>query len=226
MPFDFRKVHKELYLPPKTPTIIAVPAMQFLAVRGRGDPNAAAGAYSKALELLYALAYTLKMSYKGSYKIDGFFEYVVPPLEGFWWQDGTAGVDYSRKDNFNWISLIRLPDFVKQVDFDWAVQTATNKKQLDFSAVELFSYHEGLCVQCLHLGCYDDEPATVLAMDSLARESGYVIDISATRYHHEIYLNDPRKTAPDKLKTVIRHPLRRQLSEQDTRQHEKSGTPQ
>ena len=209
MAFDFKKECKEFYLPPQTPGIIEVPPMRFLAVRGKGDPNAEAGEYSKALELLYGMAYTIKMSFKGSHKIDGFFEYVVPPLEGFWWQDGIKGVDYARKDDFNWISLIRLPDFVKQADFDWAVQEATRKKKIDFSSVEFFTYHEGLCVQCMHIGSYDDEPATVSSMDSFAVENGYAIDISDTRYHHEIYLSDPRKTEPAKLRTVIRHPVKR-----------------
>ena len=209
MAFDFKKEYKEFYLPPKPPGIIEVPPMNFLAVRGKGDPNEEAGEYGKALELLYGMAYTIKMSFKGSHKIDGFFEYVVPPLEGFWWQDEIKGVDYARKEDFNWISLLRLPDFVKRADFDWAKQEATRKKKIDFSSVEFLTYHEGLCVQCMHIGSYDDEPATVSAMDSFAVENGYAIDISDTRYHHEIYLSDPRKTEPAKLKTVIRHPVKR-----------------
>jgi len=209
MAFDFKKEYKEFYLPPRTPGIVAVPPMNFLAVRGKGDPNAEDGEYSRALELLYGMAYTIKMSYKGSHKMDGFFEYVVPPLEGFWWQDDIKGVDYARKEDFNWISLIRLPDFVKRADFDWAMQEATRKKKLDFSDVEFLTYHEGLSVQCMHIGSYDDEPATVSDMDSFAVENGYAIDISDRRYHHEIYLSDPRKTEPAKLKTVIRHPVKR-----------------
>ncbi|MDL2229710.1 GyrI-like domain-containing protein [Treponema sp. OttesenSCG-928-L16] len=209
MAFDFKKEYKEFYLPPKTPGIVEIPSMNFLAVRGRGNPNEEGGEYSRAVEQLYGMAYTIKMSYKGSYKIKGFFEYVVPPLEGFWWQDGVKGVDYSRKDGFNWISLIRLPDFVNPADFDWALREAAQKKKADFSAVEFFTYHEGLCVQCMHIGPYDDEPATVSAMQNFAGAKGYAIDISDSRYHHEIYLGDPRKTEPANLKTVLRHPVRK-----------------
>ncbi|MDL2234086.1 GyrI-like domain-containing protein [Ruminococcaceae bacterium OttesenSCG-928-L11] len=209
MAFDFKKEYKEFYMPPKTPVIVEIPTMNYLAVRGKGDPNEAEGEYSRALNALYGVAYTIKMSYKGSRTIEGFFEYVVPPLEGFWWQDDIKGVDYSRKADFNWISLIRLPDFVKKADFDWAVEEATRKKKLDFSKVELLAYDEGICVQCMHLGSYDDEPATVAAMTRFAEAQGYMIDISDTRYHHEIYLSDPRKTSPEKLKTVIRYPIKR-----------------
>lgn len=193
----------------QTPAIVQIPSMNFLAIRGKGDPNVKAGEYSKALELLYGVAYTIKMSYKGLYKIKGFFEYVVPPLEGFWWQKGVKGVDYAHKKDFNWISLIRLPDFVKESDFNWAVTEATRKKKSDFSGIEFFTYREGLCVQCMHFGSYDDEPATVSSMDRFALESGYTIDISEERHHHEIYLNDPRKIESGKLKTVIRHPIKK-----------------
>lgn len=209
MAFDFKKEYKEFYMPPKTPTMVNVPSMNYLAVRGKGNPNEEGGEYSSALNLLYGMAYTLKMSYKGSHKIEGFFEYVVPPLEGFWWQDNIIGVDYAHKDDFNWISLIRLPDFVAQSDFDWAVTEATRKKKLNFSPVEFFTYHEGLCVQCMHLGSYDSEPETALAMKRFAAENGYAIHITPERYHHEIYLTDPRKTDPAKLKTVIRHPVQK-----------------
>lgn len=209
MAFDYKKEYKEFYAPPEAPSIIDIPAMNFLAIRGNGNPNEENGEYSQALELLYAVAYTIKMSYKGSYRVDGFFEYVVPPLEGFWWQDGISGIDYAHKENFNWISLIRLPDFVTKKDFDWAIDEANRKKKKDFSSVEFFPYHEGLCVQCMHLGPYDDEPETVAAMDEYVKENGYIIDISETRFHHEIYLGDPRKTEPSKLKTVIRHPVKR-----------------
>lgn len=209
MAYDFTKESKELYSPSKNPGIIEVPSMNFLAVRGKGNPNEEDGEYGKALPLLYSMAWTIKMSYKGSYKIDGFFEYKVPPLEGFWWQTGTAGIDYAHKETFNWISVIRLPDFVKKQDFDWAIDEAARKKKMDFSSVEYFTYQEGLCVQSMHIGSYDEEPATIAAMEDFAVENGYTIDISPTRYHHEIYLNDPRKTAPDRLKTVIRHPLKK-----------------
>ena len=208
MPFDYKKEFKEFYAPSTKPSIIEIPPMNFLSVRGSGNPNDADGEYSHALGLLYGIAYTIKMSYMGSYEIEGYFKYVVPPLEGFWWQDGVKGVDYTRKDTFQWISLIRLPDFVTKVDFDWAVKEATHKKKKDFEPVEFTNYHEGLCVQCMHIGSYDDEPATINKMDSFALDQGYAIDITDDRHHHEIYLNDPRKTTPDKLKTIIRHPIK------------------
>ncbi|MDR0833244.1 MAG: GyrI-like domain-containing protein [Candidatus Symbiothrix sp.] len=209
MPFDFKKEFKEFFMPPVNPVVVEIPEMNFIAVRGAGNPNAEDGEYSAALNLLYGIAYTLKMSYKGTYKIDGFFEYVVPPLEGFWWQSGIAGVDYSRKEQFQWISLIRLPDFVTKADFEWAVSEATKKKKLDFSKVDFLTYDEGLCVQCMHIGSYDDEPATISSMANFATENGYEIDITESRYHHEIYLSDPRKTETAKLKTVIRHPIKK-----------------
>ena len=209
MPFDFKKEYKEFYLPPKTPTIVEVPPMNYLAVRGKGDPNDEEGEYKNSIGLLYGIAFTIKMSYKGSHKIDGYFEYVVPPLEGFWWQEGVKGIDYGRKEDFNFISVIRLPDFVSREDFDWAVREATKKKKTDFSKVEFFHYDEGLCVQCMHLGSYDDEPETVEAMHQLAEKEGYKLDINEKRMHHEIYLSDPRKTEPAKLKTVVRHPIKK-----------------
>ena len=209
MPFDFKKQFRDQYQPSRPPGIVSVPAMRYVAVRGRGNPNEEGGAYQRAIELLYGISYTIKMSPKAGHAIDGYFEYVVPPLEGFWWQEGVQGVDYARKDDFNWISCIRLPDFVTPDEFAWAIDEATRKKRRDFSSVELLSVEEGTCVQCLHLGPYDDEPATVDAMHAVAEEQGYVPDFSNTRLHHEIYLSDPRRTAPDKLKTVIRHPVRR-----------------
>ena len=207
--FDYKKEYKEYYLPPKKPGVVEVPEMAFLAVRGHGDPNEEGGAYKDALEMLYGVAYTIKMSKKGDHRIEGYFDFVVPPLEGFWWQDGVLGVDYARKEDFNWISAIRVPDFVTRSEFEWAVEEATAKKKRDFSQVDLLTIEEGLCVQCLHVGPYDDEPATVEAMRAFAEESGYVEDFSDERMHHEIYLNDARRTAPEKLKTVIRHPVRR-----------------
>lgn len=209
MAFDFRKEYKEFYMPPKKPVIVEIPSMTYLAVRGKGDPNESEGEYSRALAALYSVAYIIKMSYKIPHEIEGFFKYVVPPLEGFWWQDGIKGVDYSRKEDFNWISLIRLPDFVRLPDFEWAVQEAANKKKADFSSVQFFTYSEGACVQCMHLGSYDDEPETVSAMDNFVKEQGYSIDITDKRYHHEIYLSDPRRTEPSKLKTVIRQPIKK-----------------
>ena len=209
MAFDFKKEYKEFYLPASKPGIVTVPAFNFIAVRGKGNPNDPDGQYSKALNLLYGIAYTIKMSKKGSHQIKGYFDYVVPPLEGFWWQDDVAGVDYAHKENFNWISVIRLPDFVTREDFDWAVEEATRKKKEDFSKVEFLTIAEGLCVQCMHIGTYDDEPATVELMHSFAKEQGYVLDFSDRRLHHEIYLSDPRKVDPDKNRTVIRHPVRK-----------------
>ena len=209
MPFDFKKEYKEFYLPASKPGIVSIPAFNFIAVRGKGNPNDPDGEYSKALNLLYGIAYTIKMSKKGSHQIKGYFDYVVPPLEGFWWQDDVAGVDYAHKENFNWISVIRLPDFVTREDFDWAVGEATRKKKEDFSKVEFLTIAEGLCVQCMHIGTYDDEPATVELMHSFAKEQGYELDFSDRRLHHEIYLSDPRKVDPDKNRTVIRHPIRK-----------------
>jgi len=209
MAFDFKKEYKEFYLPKGKPEIVNVPRMNYVAVHGKGNPNEEGGTYKEAIGVLYAVAYTLKMSYKTDYKIDGFFEYVVPPLEGFWWQDGRRGVDYSRKEDFNWISAIRLPDFITKENFDWAVETASRKKKLDCSAAEYLTVDEGLCVQVMHTGSYDNEPATIALMDSFLAQNGYENDFGKNRLHHEIYLSDPRKTAPDKLKTVIRHPVRK-----------------
>ncbi len=209
MAFDFKKEFKEFYMPKNKPVIVTVPRANYIAVRGKGDPNQPGGDYQRAVSVLYAVAYTLKMSYKSDYKIEGFFEYVVPPLEGFWWQDGVDGVDYSDKSTFNWISVIRLPDFVTKKDFDWAVRTAEKKKKLDCSSAEFLTVDEGLCVQMLHTGSYDDEPQTVAVMDSYLKENGYANDLSPQRLHHEIYLSDARKTPPEKLKTVIRHPIKK-----------------
>lgn len=207
MAFDYKKEYKEFYLPKDKPSIINVPSMNFIAVRGKGDPNQPDGEYKAAMNLLYGIAFTIKMSKKTDHRIEGYFDYVVPPLEGFWWQDNTDGIDYSRKSDFHWISLIRLPDFVTKADFDWAVNEASVKKKTDYSKAEFFTYNEGLCVQCMHVGSYDDELSTIAKMDEFAAQNGYKTDISDTRFHHEIYLSDARRTAPDKLKTVIRHPV-------------------
>ncbi|WP_026493153.1 GyrI-like domain-containing protein [Butyrivibrio sp. XPD2002] len=238
MAFDYKKEYKEFYMPKGTPSIVTVPKMNYIAVRGSGDPNVEGGEYKQAIGLLYGIAFTIKMSKKGDHKIDGYFDYVVPPLEGFWWQDSApeksndsgagenntsgasennasdnrkivGGIDYTRKDDFNWISVIRLPDFVTKEDFDWAIAEATTKKKTDFSKVEFFAYDEGVCVQCMHIGSYDDEPATVEAMHQFMEEQGYILDINEKRLHHEIYLSDARKVAPERLKTVIRHPIRK-----------------
>ena len=208
MAFDYKKEYKEFYLPPREPGIITIPDMNYIAVKGQGDPNQPDGEYKTALNLLYGIAFTLKMSYKGSYQIDGYFPYVVPPLEGLWWQPGVKGVDNTQKESFRWISMIRLPDFITEENFHWAVREAAAKKQGDFSRVQFFRYKEGLCVQCMHIGCYDDEPATVEKMNTFMQENHFVPDFSETRFHHEIYLSDPRRTAIEKLRTVIRHPVR------------------
>ncbi|SEQ66805.1 MULTISPECIES: GyrI-like domain-containing protein [Butyrivibrio] len=229
MAFDFKKEYKEFYFPKNKPGIITVPSMNYIAVRGAGDPNQEDSDYKKSIGLLYGIAFTIKMSKKGDHRIEGYFDYVVPPLEGFWWQEErpsensktqtdpaersmVAGIDYSHKEDFHWISVIRVPDFVTKEDFNWAVSEATKKKKMDFSNVEFLTVDEGLCVQCMHIGSYDDEPATVKMMHEFMEAQGYVLDITDKRLHHEIYLSDARKVAPEKLKTVIRHPIKRKGS--------------
>lgn len=208
MTFDFKKELKEFYLPKSKPTIVNVPEANYIAVRGQGNPNEEDGAYQEAIRVLYSIAYTLKMSYKTEHKMNGFYEYVVPPLEGFWWQEDVNGIDYSDKSSFCWISVIRIPDFVTKKDFDWAVEVATKKKNIDCSKAEFLTMNEGLCVQIMHIGAYDDEPASVEQMDKYIAENGYVNDFSKDRIHHEIYISDARKVAPEKRKTVIRHPIK------------------
>lgn len=210
MSFDYKKEYKEFYMPKSKPSIVSVPKMNYIAVRGKGNPNDENSEYKESIGLLYAIAFTIKMSYKGTHKIDGYFSYVVPPLEGFWWQEGNKeGIDYKSKDRFNFISVIRLPDFVTKRDFEWAIEEATNKKHQDFSKVEFLTYDEGLCVHCMHIGSYDDEPETVELMHEYMKENGYELDISDKRFHHEIYLSDPRRVDASKLKTVVRHPIKK-----------------
>lgn len=209
MAFDYKKEYKEFYLPPKKPGIIEIPQMNYIAVSGRGNPNEPEGEYKAAMGMLYGIAFTIKMSYKGSHKIEGYFPYVVPPLEGLWKQGGGGEIDYARKEDFEWTSMIRLPEFVTKEEFDWAVREATEKKQSDFSKVAFFTCHEGLCVQCMHVGSYDSEPETIRQMKEFVSAQGYREDFSDTRLHHEIYLSDPRKGDPEKLKTVIRHPVKK-----------------
>ncbi|MCC8356822.1 MAG: GyrI-like domain-containing protein [Oscillospiraceae bacterium] len=209
MAFDYKKEYKEFYMPKNKPGIVTVPHMNYIVVSGQGDPNEEGGAYKQSIGLLYGIAFTIKMSKKGHHQIEGYFDYVVPPLEGFWWQDGTDGIDYARKDAFQWLSVIRLPDFVTKEDFLWAVQEATQKKKTDFSQVEFLPYDEGLCVQCMHIGPYDDEPATIALMHEYMTSQGYALNMTGKRLHHEIYLSDARKVAPEKQKTVIRHPIRK-----------------
>ena len=210
MAFDFKKEYKKFYMSKRVPEIVTVPKANYIAVRGMGDPNQEGGAYQSAVSILYAVAYTLKMSYKTDYRIEGFFEYVVPPLEGFWWQEGVDGIDYGDKSTFHWISVIRLPEFVTKRDFDWAVEEAARKKKLDCSLAEFLTIEEGLCVQIMHIGPFDNEPSTVALMDQYIAENGYANDMNENRLHHEIYLSDARKAAPEKWKTIIRHPIRTQ----------------
>ena len=209
MAFDFKKEYKEFYMPNNKPEIVNVPKANYIAVRGKGNPNTPDGEYQQAISILYAVAYTLKMSYKTDYNMEGFFEYVVPPLEGFWWQENVDGVDYGNKESFHWISVIRLPDFVTKKDFEWAVEIATKKKKLDCSKAEFLTLDEGLSVQIMHIGPFDNEPESVAVMDAFLEEQGYENDINEKRLHHEIYMSDARKVAPEKWKTVIRHPIKR-----------------
>ena len=209
MAFDFKKEYKEFYLPKERPGIVTVPPVNYIAVRGQGDPNAADGAYQQAIGLLYGVAFTIKMSKMGDHRIEGYFDYVVPPLEGFWWQEGVADIDYAHKEAFRWISVIRLPDFVTRADFDWAVAEAARKKKLDCACAEFLNIDEGLCVQIMHLGPFDDEPATVAKMDAFLAEHGFENDFSNARLHHEIYMSDARKVPPEKWRTVIRHPIKK-----------------
>ncbi len=209
MAFDFKKEYKQFYMPKGTPQIVNVPQANYIAVRGSGNPNEEGGAYQQAISILYSVAYTLKMSYKSDYKINGFFQYVVPPFEGFWWQDNANEIDYGNKEAFHWISVIRLPDFVTKLDFEWAVRTASAKKKIDCSLAEYLTIDEGLCVQMMHMGIFDEEPKTVAIMDTYLTKNGYVNDFSPKRLHHEIYLSDARKVAPEKWKTVIRHPIKK-----------------
>ncbi len=209
MAFDFKKEYREFYLPGKKPEIVTVPKMNYIAVRGSGDPNREDGEYKASIGMLYGIAFTIKMSKRGSHLIEGYFDYVVPPLEGFWYQEGTDGIDYSRKEDFRWISMIRLPDFVKEEDFEWAKREASAKKKEDYSKAEFLTVEEGLCVQCMHVGSYDAEPETVALMDRYLETNGYENDFSKTRLHHEIYLSDARRVLPEKLRTVIRHPIRK-----------------
>lgn len=211
MAFDYKKEYREFYLPSNKPEIINIPAMNYIAVQGKGDPNLEGSEYKASIELLYGIAFTIKMSKKMDYRIEGYFDYVVPPLEGFWWQEGIQGVDYAHKDNFQFLSVIRLPDFVREQDFLWAIEEATKKKKKDFSKVMFQTIEEGLCVQCMHIGAYNDEPETIQKMEHYILEEGYETDFTDKRLHHEIYLSDARRVAPEKLKTVIRHPIRKKV---------------
>lgn len=208
MTFDYKKEYKEYYLPKNKPVLVSIPTMNYIAINGHGDPNDEKGEYKDALSLLYSIAFTLKMSYKTSYRIEGYFSYVVPPLEGLWWQNNSNTIDYQHKEDFNWISMIRLPDFITKKDVDWAITTANAKKQKSHSQVYFFTLEEGLCVQCMHRGSFDDEPATLELIHNYIDNNDLLTDISETRRHHEIYLSDPRKCKAENIKTVLRIPVR------------------
>ena len=209
MSFDYKKEYKEFYLPPKKPVIVTIPKMNYIAIRGKGDPNEEDGEYKRAMSLLYPIAYTLKMSPRSGKETEGYFEYVVPPLEGLWWQESIDGFDLKRKNLFNWISLIRLPEFFNESDVDWAKEEVKRKRDLDTSSLEFFTYKEGLCVQMMHIGSFDNEEESVKLMDEFIKKEGFENDFSPLRLHHEIYLSDFRRTAESKLKTVIRHPIKK-----------------
>lgn len=204
---DYKKKFKELYQPSAKPALIDVPEMIFFAVEGAGDPNKCRE-YKEAMEILYGLSFTVKMSKMNNTQPEGYFEYVVPPLEGLWYQENTNGIDYSRKDDFHWISMIRQPEFVTEEVFETAKAVLSKKKpSIDILKARLMRYTEGLCVQLMHTGPYDDEPASIAKIERFADENGYAENFETGRYHHEIYLSDPRKCAPERLRTVIRHPV-------------------
>lgn len=208
---DYKKEYKDLYLPKKKPSVIDVPQMVFIMSDGEGDPNTSAS-YKNAMEVLYGLSYSIKMSKMNSIQPEGYFEYVVPPLEGLWWIEGDAfdGRRILDKKQFRFTSMIRQPEFVTQEVFEAAKEVLLKKKpEIDFSTTRLETFKEGLCCQIMHHGPYDDEPETVAELNQFIMEHGYVCDISESRWHHEIYLGDPRKTAPERLRTVIRHPVRK-----------------
>ncbi len=209
--FDYKKEYKDLYLPPKKPMVIEVPEMTFIAVDGQGDPNTCP-AYRNALEMLYGLSWTIKMSKMGGEKPPGYFEYVVPPLEGLWWVDDTLfnGFNIKEKGRFCWTSMIRQPEFVNMETLEWACKRLSAKKMgLDLAAARLWTFQEGLCVQMMHIGSYDEEADSIQLLERFTEEAGYTIDISSKRRHHEIYLSDPRKCQKQNLKTVIRQPIKK-----------------
>ncbi|MDE6552111.1 MAG: GyrI-like domain-containing protein [Muribaculaceae bacterium] len=207
MAFDYKKEYKNLYMPKTTPVIVDVPEISYIAVSGRGNPNEADGEYQKAIGMLYPVAYTLKMSHKTDYRMEGFFEYVVPPLESLWWTENANMNDFTDKSAFNWIAMIRVPDFVKADDVEWAKREVIKKKHIDCVPLRFFSLQEGLCAQIMHIGPYDTEPTSLAAIDRFIQSKSYLTDISKERRHHEIYLSDPRKCNPDKMKTVLRIPI-------------------
>jgi hypothetical protein len=206
---DYKKEYKDLYLPKEKPMMIDVHEMQFVAVAGKGNPNDENGEYQKAIGVLYGIQYTIKMSKMGNNAPKGYFDYVVPPLESFWWLDNRENFSTENKSKYHWIALIRLPEFVDEKVFEWACDEVSTKKKIDTKNAELLKIKEGLCVQCLHIGAYDDEPRTLKLMNDFIAENGLQSDISDTRRHHEIYLSDPRRTEISKLKTVLRIPVKK-----------------
>jgi len=209
---DYKKEYKDLYSPKNEPTIIKVPVMNFAAVEGQGSPNETGGVntpgeYQKALEVLYAVQYTIKMSKKSAQVPNWYFDYVVPPLEGLWWL-ADAKSDIKDKSKYKWISMIRLPEFVNKEIFKWACGEASKKKKINTEKAYFFKYAEGLCVQCMHIGPYDSEPQTLALMDKFMSANYLTKDLNENRRHHEIYLCDPRKTAPEKNKTILRIPVK------------------
>lgn len=212
---DYKKEYSDLYLPKTKPMQIDVPNMKFICVTGKGNPNEENGEYQEALQILYALSFTIKMSKMGNHKIDGYFEYVVPPLEGFWWNKNNSNMDYEDKENFEWISMIRQPEFVTEEVFEWACEEVRKKKNLATQKAEFREIKEGLCVQMLHIGSYDNEPETIAKIENYIEENGLKNDIGSlengfVRRHHEIYLSDPRRTKTENLKTVIRIPVKKE----------------
>lgn len=210
---DYKKEYKDLYLPKTKPMLIDVPNMKFIMVEGKGNPNEGNGQYQEALQLLYGLSFTIKMSKMGENKIDGYFEYVVPPLEGLWWNEKNKKVDYHYKEKFQWISMIRQPEFMTEEVFQWAKEELKKKKGVDTSKAEYREWKEGLCVQIMHLGSYDNEPETIRKIEEYIENNHLKNDIDGKlkRKHHEIYLSDPRRVAEKNLKTVIRIPVIREI---------------
>jgi hypothetical protein len=205
--FDYKKEYKELYLPKTVPTIINVPEMLFVAVDGKGDPNDNDGEYGKAIKILYAIQYTIKMSKKTQNTPEGYFDYVVPPLEGFWTVKNKE--DIRNKSKFIWTSVIRLPEFVNKETFEWACNEVTNNKNINTEKAKYIKIKEGLCVQCMHIGSFDEEPRTMETIEKYITENNYKNGIDAERHHHEIYLSDFRKVEKEKLKTVLRIPIKK-----------------
>lgn len=213
---DYKKEFPDLYLPKTKGMIIDIPPIPYIMVRGKGDPNEENGAYKQTMQILYGLSFTIKMSKKGTHIIEGYHDYVVPPLEGLWWMNDLDYIDFEHKEKFEWISMIRLPDYATKEVFDWACGELRKKHpEIDFSHTTYEVFEEGICAQIMHKGPYDEEPATIEKLHRFIEEEGYVVDVDSIattgqlRKHHELYLSDPRKSKPENLKTVIRLPIRK-----------------